>query len=128
MAIFSNIIKQQEDTRRVAQALGEPLKMQITLASIKEDMERLAILLPQTVTYDKEHLIIFAKEVEQFYNIVERLARSKNGLNADKQRELDYYFRKLRDIKNDLKDRTNTQNSKPSAPSKPTSSSAESSN
>ena len=106
MAIFSNIIKQQEDTRRVAQAMGEPLKMQITITSIKEDMERLAMLLPQTLYYDKTHLDLFIKEVEQFYNIVERLARSKNGLNIDKQRELEFYFRKLRDIKNDLKTRT----------------------
>ena len=114
MAIFSNIIARQEDTRRVAQAMGEPLKMQITLASIKEDMERLAILLPQTLVYDQEHLLAFTKEVEQFYNIVERLARSKNGLNADKQRELDYYFKKLRDIKNELKSRANLASSKPS--------------
>ena len=106
MAIFSNIIKQQEDTRRVAQAMGEPLKMQITITSIKEDMERLSMLLPQTLYYDKTHLDLFIKEVEQFYNIVERLARSKNGLNIDKQRELEFYFRKLRDIKNDLKTRT----------------------
>jgi len=126
MAIFSNIIKQQEDTRRVAQAMGEPLKMQITLASIKEDMERLAMLLPQTVTYDKEHLLLFTKEVEQFYNIVERLARSKNGLNADKQRELDFYFRRLRAIKNDLKERANNPSGKPSSSNPNSSSSAES--
>ena len=102
MTRFSKILKQQEDTRAIANQIGEQLKMQITIDSIKEDMARLSKLLP-TIRYmnsaEKSETI---QEVQKFYAIVERITRSKNGLNHEKQQELESIFKNLRDIKNSL--------------------------
>ena len=114
--VFSEILQTIKDIRTAqntnTSGSGERLTFQITLEDVANDYENMLRLFHELPSKTPEFVSAFKKEVDDFYRIVERMARSNNGLSPEDNIKLRDIYRKTKDLKSRL-DTTQKSDSKP---------------